>query len=374
MRKLVQQIVGFGTAGAALLPLAAAGADPGSGYTRNVAVVVYQGMEILDFGGPAEVFAAASQFGAQGGEPAYRVYTVGRTRDAVESQGFIDIVPDYSIADSPKPDILVLPGGSSNAVSGDAAFHEWIVATGRDAEAIVTVCTGAFIAAKAGLLDGLKATTYYGALAGFEESFPKVQVQPGRRFVDNGRVVTTAGVSAGIDGSLHFVARDLGRWVADRTAEYMEYRWSPESTHAAAYPQLNPRLDARGRELQLASLALRSGDVSGAMTTYRSVLGSRAGDSAVWLEAGNQLAARKSWAEAAEAYTQATRGEGERGVAYYNLACVLARSGNRSGALDAAERAAAVGFGQRSLYLGDSDLASIRDDPRFVELVARLAS
>jgi transcriptional regulator GlxA family with amidase domain len=374
MTKLERSLTLLALSFASALPVGATGTATPPAYTRNVAVVVYDGMEILDFGGPAEVFAAAAGFGAQGGEPAYRVYTVGKTRDAVVSQGFIDIVPDHSIADAPKPDILVLPGGSSNAVSGDPDFHAWIVAAGGDAEAVVTVCTGAFIAARAGLLDGLDATTYYGALANFEQSFPKVKVQPGRRFVDNGKVVTTAGVSAGIDGSLHFVARDLGRWVADRTAEYMEYRWSPESSHAAAYPQLNPRLDARGRELQLATLAMRAGDVSSAMATWRRLLGSAPGDAAVWLDAGNQLAGRKRWPEAAEAYTQAAKGEKESGRANYNLACVLALSGDRRGALAAAERAAESGFGTRSLYLEDGDLASIRDDPRFAKLLERLPS
>jgi transcriptional regulator GlxA family with amidase domain len=80
--------------------------------------------------------------------------------------------------------------------------------------------------------------------------FPKARVQPGRRFIDNGKVITTAGVSAGIDGALHLVARTHGRYVADRTAEYMEYSWTPQSYVASTYAQLNPRLDEHGRKFQ----------------------------------------------------------------------------------------------------------------------------
>ncbi|HEX6095383.1 MAG TPA: DJ-1/PfpI family protein [Thermoanaerobaculia bacterium] len=226
-------------------------------YTRNVAILVFEGVEVLDLAAPAEVFAMAARYGARAGEPAYRVYTVGATRAPVASQGFLDVVPDYAIADAPPPDILVLPGGRADNVMGDAVLMQWIAAAGAGADHVLTICYGSFIAGRLGMLDGLDATTWYGSVARLAEEFPKTRVHSGRRFLDNGKMITTAGVAAGIDGSLHLVARDLGRLIADRTAEYMEYAWTPQAYTTSKYPRLNPRLDARGRALQDAAASAR---------------------------------------------------------------------------------------------------------------------
>jgi transcriptional regulator GlxA family with amidase domain len=234
-------------------PLAAAG------YTKNVAIVVFDGVEALDLAAPAEVFAMAARFGARQEEPAYRLYTVATTRASIASQGFIDITPDYAIGDAPQPDILVLPGGRADIAIADPLLMEWIRSAGERAGHVLTICYGAFIAGKLGMLDGLDATTWYGSVPRLAAEFPKVRAHSGRRFLDNGKMITTAGVAAGLDGSLHLVARDLGRLVADRTAEYMEYAWAPQSYTSATYPRLNPRLDARGRSLQEAAAEARAG-------------------------------------------------------------------------------------------------------------------
>jgi transcriptional regulator GlxA family with amidase domain len=198
--------------------------SPSSLVTRNVAIVLYEGVELLDFAGPGEVFAAANV----GGRPAFRVYTVATTKAPLVSQGFVKIVPDFTIEDAPHPDLIVVPGGSSGVLTNDARFMAWARKAFEGAEVSMSVCTGAFVLAKAGLLDGRVATTWFGAVERLRKAVPTATVQEGRRFVDQGRVVTTAGVSAGIDGALHVVARLLGRSVADQTARYMEYRWSPE--------------------------------------------------------------------------------------------------------------------------------------------------
>ena len=117
-----------------------------AGYTRNVAIVVYNGVEILDFAGPAEVFAAASGRGSNGPERAFNVYLVSKTREPIVSQGFIDVTPDYSIADSPKPDIIVLPGGGTDSVIRDAEWLAWVKTSVESADHVLSVCTGAFIA------------------------------------------------------------------------------------------------------------------------------------------------------------------------------------------------------------------------------------
>ena len=221
------------TALALLLPLAAD--PPPKAGTRNVAIVLYEGVELLDFAGPGEVFAAAADFGAVDGQSAFRVYTVATSKAPLTSQGFVRILPDFSTEDAPKPDLIVVPGGNSGALANDAHFMAWARQAFDGAEVSLSVCTGAFVLAKAGLLDGRTVTTWYGAIEALRKAAPRASVQEGRRFVDQGRVVTTAGVSAGIDGALHLVARLLGRDVADKTARYMEYRWTPEAYLVQTY-------------------------------------------------------------------------------------------------------------------------------------------
>jgi transcriptional regulator GlxA family with amidase domain len=161
--------------------LAAGTALADEGYTRNVAIVLYNGVEVLDWAGPAEVFAAASHIATSGEKHAFNVYTVSKTRAPIVSQGFVDVTPDYSIADSPKPDIIVFPGGGTGNVTGDPEWMAWVKTSTENAENVLTVCTGAFVVGKLGMLDGLDATTWYAAVPGLASQFPKARVQPGRR-------------------------------------------------------------------------------------------------------------------------------------------------------------------------------------------------
>jgi len=210
-------------------------AKPSKAATRNVAIVLYEGVELLDFAGPGEVFSAAANFGAVDGQPAFRVYTVATSKTPLTSQGFLKVVPDFTIDDAPAPDLLVIPGGNSATLTNDARFMAWARKALGGAEVSMSVCTGAFVLGQAGLLDGRSATTWFGAVEKLRKAFPRATVQDGRRFIDQGPVVTTAGVSAGIDGALHVVARLLGRDVAEKTAQYMEYRWSPEPYLVGSY-------------------------------------------------------------------------------------------------------------------------------------------
>jgi transcriptional regulator GlxA family with amidase domain len=350
-------------------PLLAAEGMP---YTKNVAIVIYEGVEVLDFTGPAEVFQSASGYGADGRARAFHLYTVSRTKKPITSMGFINVTPDYSIEDSPKPDILILPGGNSQVVIDDAAWMRWVEQSGAGAENVLTVCTGAFIAGKAGLLKGIDATTWYNAVPALEKNFPDTHVIPGRRFIDNGKMITTAGVSAGIDGSLHLVARLLGRYVADRTAEYMEYKWSPESYLSAHYATLNPRLDERGRTLQQAAIAVREGNASAAVSSYRSLIAANEGDAEAWLQLARTYHGMKRYTEAMDANRQAAKGEAQRGLALYNLACELALAGAPDQAIETAAQAIDAGYRLRYSYEQDEDLISVRNDPRFQALMAKL--
>jgi transcriptional regulator GlxA family with amidase domain len=199
---------------------AAGAGPPASAPRRNVAVFVHAGVELLDCAGPGEVFAAA-------GRGKFRVYTVAATKDPIVSQGFLRVTPEFSIDDCPPPDVLVIPGGATNVPLGNDRVVEWIKKSSAKAEITLSVCTGAFLLAKAGLLEGGEATTHWGSIDRLRKAAPTVKVVTGVRFVDRGKVVTAAGVSAGIDASLHVVQKLLGAEAAKQTARYMEYDWKP---------------------------------------------------------------------------------------------------------------------------------------------------
>jgi transcriptional regulator GlxA family with amidase domain len=193
--------------------------EPMSGK-KNVAIFIHEGVELLDFSGPGEVFAAARSF---------NVYTVALTEDAILSQGFVTVKPQYTILNCPTPDIVVLPGGNTRIPLGEPKVIEWIKRASARAEIMMSVCTGAFLLAEAGLLDGREATTHWASIDRLRQVAPQTKVYENRRFVDSGKIITSAGVSAGIDGALHVVDRLLGRSSATQTARYMEYNWRPDN-------------------------------------------------------------------------------------------------------------------------------------------------
>ncbi len=184
---------------------------------KTIAFYLQNGVEVLDFAGPLEVFSYAG----------YEVFTVSKTKDQIISQGVLRVTPDYSIDDAPKADIIAFFGGNSTIASSDKKVIKWV----KNQDSIqyhFSVCTGAFILAEAGVLDGKTATTFHNALDNLKDNYPEIDVKYNARFVDNGNVITTAGISAGIDGALHLVAKLQGLNAAKRTAFYMEYdNWVP---------------------------------------------------------------------------------------------------------------------------------------------------
>ncbi|HEX4803056.1 MAG TPA: DJ-1/PfpI family protein, partial [Myxococcaceae bacterium] len=305
--------------------------------TRNVAIVLYEGVELLDFAGPGEVFAAAARFGALRGQPAFRVYTVAKSKGPITSQGFLKVTPDYTIDNAPRADLIVLPGGNSGTLFEDPRFIDWARKAIDGAELSMSVCTGAFVLGKAGALDGRTATTWFGATEKLRQTFPKTTVQDGRRFVDEGRIVTTAGVSAGIDGALHVVARLLGRVVADKTARYMEYHWAPEAYLAQKYSLLNPSIDDRGRAFQRAGMLEDEKNWSEAANAYRALADEEPEDGYAW----HRLAVALYHAGDAQAAVSAGKKAAGflevRSDALVSLACMYARAGRRNDALAALE-------------------------------------
>jgi transcriptional regulator GlxA family with amidase domain len=184
----------------------------------TICFYLQQGVEVLDFAGPMEVFAAAG----------FKVFTVSREKGPVISQGILKIIPDYTIDDAPPFDILAFFGGGTTAATKDTCLIAWIESRRASTSYFFSVCTGAFILGKAGLLDSLSATTFHSSIEALRTALPQTRVLANARFVDNGRVITTAGISAGIDGALHLVTRLKGQEAAKDVAAYMEYdRWIP---------------------------------------------------------------------------------------------------------------------------------------------------
>jgi putative intracellular protease/amidase len=350
------------------IPGAPAQAKP---YTRNVAIVVYENAEPLDWTGPFEVYNDAAHAGGANGENAFNVYVVSRTKQPVNAQG-LWVTPSYSIADAPKPDIVVFPGGPSSKIYDDPEFFAWAKKASIEAEIAQSVCTGAFVLGKAGLLDGLTVTTFHGAIDGLQKDYPKANVERGRRFVDNGHVVTTAGISAGIDGSLHVVARLLGRRVADQVANYMEYAWTPEASLALGYAYYNPSTDERGRLAQAGDMQYDEKRYVEAEKTYRAILAQDATNRDAWSSLGEILSAQEKHRDAAEAFARSAAGARAptQGFSYYRAASELAQAGQKEEAIAMLGKALAGGLPNLSRVEKDPHFASIVAEPRLKQMLA----
>lgn len=191
--------------------------------TRTLVILIFDDVEVLDFCGPFEVFSVANRFTEP---PAFNVLTVAEKAGPVATRGGLSVNAHHTLADCPQPDILFVPGGQGTRKEmHNPAIIDWIREAAPKAELVLSVCTGAVLLAKAALLDGLEATTHPGAIDLLRETAPQTTVHADRRFVDNGRVVCSAGIAAGIDMSLHVVGRLLGKDVAEKTARQMEYPW-----------------------------------------------------------------------------------------------------------------------------------------------------
>ncbi|QIP15417.1 DJ-1/PfpI family protein [Spirosoma aureum] len=196
---------------------------------RTVAILLFNEIEVLDFSGPFEVFGIA---GKVAGKSHFQVFTVAE-RGPVYARNGLCITPTYLLNDHPKADIIIVPGGGGYHTDGtpfgsrremdNPAILNWVRRSAETAELVLSVCTGALILAKAGLLEALSATTHYMAIDSLSQLAPNTTVLPAERYVDNGQIITSAGISAGIDMSLYVVGRLLGKDIADETAEYMQY-------------------------------------------------------------------------------------------------------------------------------------------------------
>ena len=197
---------------------------------RNVAILIFDEVEVLDFCGPFEVFSVT---GRRDNTNPFEVYTVAEKDSPVLARNQLSVNPRYTIDNCPKPDILLVPGGfGTRREMHNQTLIDWIKKTATDCELILSVCTGSLLLAKAGLLEGLSATTHFGAIDLLREVAPNTTVQPDKRFIDNGQVIVSAGVSAGIDMSFYVVGKLLGKDVARETARYIEYDLKLGDTNA----------------------------------------------------------------------------------------------------------------------------------------------
>ncbi|MBV8373282.1 MAG: DJ-1/PfpI family protein [Candidatus Eremiobacteraeota bacterium] len=173
---------------------------------------------MIDFAGPWEVFQDANVTGRS--QPAFNLFTVAESTKPIVVSGGATLVPKFDFTDAPSPKVVVVPAQSS----ATAAVKQWLVDTARHADLVMSVCTGALVLAQAGLLDGHAVTTHHSAFTTIAMAYPNVSVKRGVRFVDDGRIATSAGLSAGIDLALHVVARYYGKGAARQTAYDMEYQ------------------------------------------------------------------------------------------------------------------------------------------------------
>lgn len=185
----------------------------------KVAILLFPDVQIMDFAGPYEVF----------GQAGFEVFTVASSAAPLTTAMGLQVVPTHDLDNHPDPDIIVVPGGREFDDPINPGEIEWMRQWGAKVEHVLSTCCGAIEIGRAGLLVGLSATTHHGYYRELEEHAPGVQIVDDKRWVDNGRIVTSGGLCSGIDGALHVVAKIKGEAEAKRIAAWMEYSWSENS-------------------------------------------------------------------------------------------------------------------------------------------------
>ncbi|MBX3044700.1 MAG: DJ-1/PfpI family protein [Candidatus Kapabacteria bacterium] len=185
----------------------------------RVGILVYDDVYLLDFTGPLEVFFDTE---LEDGSKGFEVFLVAPENKNIRAHTGTLISPDYNIDNCPPIDILVVPGGNLNLSNQNPKVSDFILKTEKQCQILMSVCTGAFILADLGILNGKEATTWYGAKQNLQKKYPEIRISDSR-FTDNGKIITTAGISAGIDGSLYVVGRIFGEAIMKKTAKYLEW-------------------------------------------------------------------------------------------------------------------------------------------------------
>jgi transcriptional regulator GlxA family with amidase domain len=204
--------------------------------TLRIGIYVYPEVEVLDFAGPYEVFSTASRVARRlepASDPPFTVSLAAATPEPVRARAGFTVVPDCSIGGHPPLDVLIVPGGVHEPELERAEIIAWIARQAGTARLVASVCTGAFLLARAGVLRGLDVTTHWEDCADLQRAFPDLRVREGVRWIEHERILTSAGISAGLDMSLRIVARLAGQELAERTARQMDYEWRAREAHSS---------------------------------------------------------------------------------------------------------------------------------------------
>jgi copper(I)-binding protein/putative intracellular protease/amidase len=266
--------------GMELVPKGSVSAPPASrtpaAPLKKAAILLFSYVEDIDFAGPVEVFGGSG----------IQVFTVATSTSQIRTMMGIKITTDYSLEDAPPADILLIPGGAVFASQQDPRVLKWVQERSKQAQYVMSVCNGAFILAKAGLLDGLTATTTADLIDGLPTAAPNVKAVRDRRYVDNGKFITTAGLSSGIDGALYLVSKLFGQGRAQLVALGIEYDWNTTSNYARANLADRNIKKALGRRLELPVAA-------GAQATLLSTEGTPQTWEMKWQVAGDSSSANE---------------------------------------------------------------------------------
>lgn len=187
----------------------------------NIGIFLFNDIELLDFAGPYEVFSVTSELNQY---ELFQVFTITQDGSSIKSVNGLKVIPDYSFSNHPPIDLLIIPGGvgTRNEMEKEPVLN-WIRQNHESAEITLSVCSGAILLGKLGLLDHLESVTHHEVISHLREIAPETLINPEKRFIDNGRIMTSAGISAGIDLSLHVVEKLYGVEIRNKTVTYMEY-------------------------------------------------------------------------------------------------------------------------------------------------------
>lgn len=189
----------------------------------NIGIYIYDNAEVLDFSGPFEVFSTASRLAGKD----WDVFLISESGLLVTARGNFLIQPHYSICDHPELEVLVVVGGVHTEELEKENVISWIAKSSKDARFVASVCTGCFLLAEAGLLNGLMVTTHWEDIPDLKTRYPLLSVLENQRWVHQDKYITSGGISAGIDMSLYLLSQIASSALAEKTAIQMEYRWKP---------------------------------------------------------------------------------------------------------------------------------------------------
>jgi transcriptional regulator GlxA family with amidase domain len=196
-----------------------------------VGILVFDQVEVLDFCGPFEVFSVTrflDEEGQRTDDSPFTIRLISEKNGLVRCRGGFKVLTDYDFNNHPKLDFVLVPGGwGTRKEVKNSVLIEWLKLQRQKAQLIASVCTGSFLLAEAGLLNGFESTTHWASIERMKNTYPKVRVVQGKRFIvtGRGRIVTSAGIAAGIDMSLFLISELIGEEDARSTAHYMEYPW-----------------------------------------------------------------------------------------------------------------------------------------------------